>query len=37
MSCVMCDGQLKILGQLGSKLWLRCINCGIDQSEDIEQ
>lgn len=31
LECRECGGQLNILGKLGSKLWARCRNCGLDQ------
>ncbi len=31
--CVMCDGDLIVLGQLGSMTWFRCQHCGWEQSE----
>ena len=31
-SCLMCEGQLGVIGVLGNRLHLRCVNCGMDQS-----
>lgn len=33
--CTMCGGKLILLGQLGPLVWLRCRNCGMDQSLHI--
>src|ERR1043165_9889434 len=31
-SCLMCEGQLGVIGVLGNRLHLRCVNCGPAQS-----
>lgn len=31
LNCIKCEGQLSLLGQLGNKLWLRCVDCGMTQ------
>ena len=34
-SCQFCGGELMELGALGFKLWLVCLDCGLEQSLDI--
>ncbi len=34
-TCVCCSGPLALLGQLGRLLWLRCVNCGMEQSISV--
>jgi len=29
--CLMCGGELQLLGQFGYRQWYRCTWCGIDQ------
>ncbi len=36
-TCVMCGGPLALLGKLGNLTWVRCINCGAEQSVDREE
>lgn len=36
MHCKICDGMLKWLGCLGNLVWLRCEDCGMDQSKAAE-
>lgn len=33
-SCSICGGQLAMLGKLGAKLWLRCMDCGMEWSRN---
>jgi hypothetical protein len=35
MTCQICDGQQKILGYLGDRMQLRCVNCGMDSSKSV--
>lgn len=39
MRCTCCGGPLMLLGTLGRLTWLRCRDCGVDQSttETIEE
>lgn len=32
MECLACSGELSLLGVLGNRAHLRCIQCGTDQS-----
>ncbi|HEY5990610.1 MAG TPA: hypothetical protein VIV12_30090 [Streptosporangiaceae bacterium] len=34
-SCALCAGPLVPLGALGTRLWYRCRDCGIDQSHYV--
>ena len=34
--CDCCGGALHILGVLGTLVWARCEDCGMDQTVDIE-
>ena len=36
-TCSMCGGHLEKLGELGSKAWYRCRNCGMEFSKDIKK
>jgi hypothetical protein len=31
MFCLMCDGELTLLGVLGYLFWYRCQDCGMEQ------
>jgi len=33
--CVLCSGNLVVLGTLGNRVHLRCRNCGMDQSKRV--
>lgn len=35
LNCDRCGGPLEALGQLGSRCWLRCRNCGVDQDAGL--
>lgn len=35
--CEMCGGQLLWLGRLGNLIWLRCTQCGWEQSMDADE
>ena len=37
MTCQICDGPQKLIGNLGSRAYLRCINCGMDSSIDVHK
>lgn len=37
MSCALCDGELVLLGQLGSIEHYRCTCCGMGQSLDSDK
>ena len=30
--CKKCSGELKLLGTLGKRLWLKCIQCGLQET-----
>jgi uncharacterized protein (DUF983 family) len=34
--CPMCNGEGRVLGNLGRLLWLRCEDCGSEFSTDDE-
>lgn len=35
ITCYVCGGDLALLGTLGRLTWLRCIQCGIEQSTTL--
>jgi tRNA(Ile2) C34 agmatinyltransferase TiaS len=35
-TCPYCEGPLALLGQLGKLIWLRCVNCGLQVSQEDE-
>ena len=36
MECQVCGGELMELGGLGSLIWYRCRNCGMECSKKVE-
>ena len=29
--CLVCDGDLSLMGSLGQRTWFKCIDCGMEQ------
>lgn len=35
MNCPICNGEAFAMGNLGTKVWLRCQNCGMEFSREV--